>query len=159
MLSVAGGSQLKAFASYPPEMDSGKTVLGSAADGQQSLALGTCWQENPMGWFQAVERVKWENETRCRNDGWSMLLCVCHKGVGGLGAGREGLLRSSSWICFWSAARRISLRESCRISCPVVALLLMGCARWSLCNGLTLLVWGFSHFLFYVGQYNCSLEG
>lgn len=68
----------------------------------------------------------------------------------------EGLLRSSSWTHFWSAARRISLRESRRISCPVVALLLAGYARWSFCNGLTLLVWGFSHFL--CRPRNCSLK-
>lgn len=120
MLRVAGVSWLGTCSSYPPNSMQGRLCWASCWS-QQCLALSTPWREHPTGWFQAVQQGKLENQdTRHRSDGWRVLFYVYHKAVVGL----------ILWVGFWRAVRRISLRESHRISCPVVAV--SHCARGSL---------------------------
>lgn len=122
-----------------PNLMQGRLCWASCCS-QQGLALSPPWQEHPTGWFWTVQWGTLEKqETRHRSGGWRVLLCVCCKDAAGL----------SLWVGFWGAVGRISLRETHRILCPVVAV-----SHW-LCKGISatalyfFLIGGFSHFLFF----------
>lgn len=113
-------SQLKTPASYPPKMDLGRTVLGSATDAQQGLALSAAGKSHRLfsrSWTSYIRKQGGKVQKECLEH---IALCLpqsCCKAW----FWEEGLLRSASWMYFWSAVRRISLS----------ALLRVGCAGWS----------------------------
>lgn len=134
MLRVAGVPWLGTCSSYPPKTDPGKAVLGQLLTASRAWLWALPDRNIPQVGFRQSNKIN----KKTRKQGTEVLA------EGSCSVFATKVLWA--WIDFWRAVRRIFLRESHRISCPVAALSWF--TRGSLCHGLALLVGGFSHFLF-----------